>query len=876
MTDILFGNNNTKTIKRLSKQYFRKNKVRNLAAILAIFLTAFLFTSITSLAFNMVSSLQLSMQMQKGSKGDGTFGYMTEEQFEQLKNSDFIEKAGHRRVIGYASNSKGHSIELNYADSIQQELTFCVPTHGTAPEKVNEIATTELALKALGVEPEIGAEVPLEFEIRGKTYHYDMVLSGWWEASNDTVSVAILSEQFVKENPDVIKNTRAVDRELSGVTFSEVVLKDKRNIKEQMDAFVYSIGGNPEDMDADNFILSVENQMGKGLISPESILFGAVFVLMFIMCGYLLIYNIFDISVMQDVRQYGLLRMIGTSTRQIKSIVNRQAIWLTLIGLPIGLIAGFFAGRALLPVVMGIFSYEYSTATLQTSVSPALFLIAALFTILTVFISTRKPAKKAAKVSPLEAIRYTEQNDYKKKAVRRTSGAKLSHMAFSNLGRNRRRSVFIMVSMLLCIVLFNSVIIVTQSMDEEKWITRTTKTDFTVYNSIAVNVQEGFRYHKDALPQPVVDLLREQKGVENERCLYRNTVEDNNVLVDYGFDGLTFSNSYEYENGVQKSVGNYSLKTAPDVENLFYGNVFGASEHFWADMRIYEGEKDPEILKEKMATGEYVIIGERLDRLSGGPKSTSLTEQLQIGDSISFYRDGELVKTCTILAKACTVGTEDETPTTTTAMMNIGGDAPFVYLPDTLFKQIYTNPTLLSYGFDMDVSLQPNMEDFLSSYVEKNPSVTYTSTKLLKEQLNSVASMVLVVGSLIGSIMAFAGLINFTNMIITNIITRRHEFASMQSIGMTNHQLRRLMVYEGIYYAAGADIIGGAVAVLLALTVLKAVLNSPSMWFFTLHITMVPVLVIGVLYLILAAVIPLIVLHFFNKGTVVERLRTSE
>lgn len=71
-------------------------------------------------------------------------------------------------MIGYASNALGHSVELNYADSIQQELTFCVPTHGSAPEKANEIATTELALKALGVEPEIGAEVPLEFEIRGK------------------------------------------------------------------------------------------------------------------------------------------------------------------------------------------------------------------------------------------------------------------------------------------------------------------------------------------------------------------------------------------------------------------------------------------------------------------------------------------------------------------------------------------------------------------------------------------------------------------------------------------------------------------------------------------------------------------------------------
>jgi putative ABC transport system permease protein len=168
MNDILFGNNNSEVITKLSKRYFKKNKVRNLAALLAIILTAFLFTSITSLAFNMASSIQLSLQMQKGSKADSTLGYMTEEQYEQLVNSDFVEQAGHRRIIGYASNTSSHSIEINYADSVQQELTFCVPTHGAAPEKANEIATTDLALKALGVEPEIGAEVPLEFELRGE------------------------------------------------------------------------------------------------------------------------------------------------------------------------------------------------------------------------------------------------------------------------------------------------------------------------------------------------------------------------------------------------------------------------------------------------------------------------------------------------------------------------------------------------------------------------------------------------------------------------------------------------------------------------------------------------------------------------------------
>lgn len=429
----------------------------------------------------------------------------------------------------------------------------------------------------------------------------------------------------------------------------------------------------------------------------------------------------------------------------------------------------------------------------------------------------------------------------------------------------------------VCTHIDNSIIIVTQSLDEEKWVNRVTRTDFNVYNSAAFNVMESVQHHEDTLSQQAVDLIAGQPGVEDERYLYRNTKDDRNVLVDYGFEDLSGIELFHEEEGVvNQSYQGYSLYTSSDTERRYFGNVMGASENFWADMRIFEGEKDAETLTQKMATGEYVIIGCPMDKLTEEPRNTPLTNQLQVGESISFYKDGELVKTSTILAKAVLVGTETETPTGTTAQAHIAADAPFVYLPDTVFKEIYDAPTLLTYGFNVDEALQPQMEEFLSSYVSENTSVAYTSTKLLKEQLDSVRSMILVIGGLIGCIMAFAGLINFTNMIITNIITRRHEFATMQSIGMTGKQLRRLMVYEGIYYAVGADIIGGAVAAILAVTVLKSALNGPSMWFFTLNITLVPVMVIGVLYLLLAAVIPLIVLHFFNKGTVVERLRTSE
>lgn len=876
MNDILFGNNNTEVIKRLSKRYFKKNRVRNLAAILAIMLTAFLFTSITSLVFSMSSSIQLSMQMQKGSKADGDIRYLTEEQYQELQDSDFIKEAGCRRFVGFASNASGHMVEINYADPVQQELTFCTPTHGKAPKKANEIATTDQALEALGVKAKIGERVLVEFTLRGKTYQYEMVVSGWWEAANDTGSLLIVSEQFVKDNPDLFINTYAKDREIAGTYMADVVLKDKRHIQKQLQEFALSVGGEPEQMNADNYIACSQNQVGNAMLQPGMMMSAIVFVLLFVVSGYLLIYNIFDISVMQDVRQYGLLRTIGTSTRQIKKIVNRQAIWLTLIGLPLGLIFGFLVSKMLLPIVMKFFQAN-SLNAMKVSVSPLIFLIAAVFTIFTVIISTRKPAKKAAKISPLEAIRYTGQENKKTKKTKRTHGAKLSYMAFSNLGRNKRRSVFIVLSMLLCIVLFNSIIVITQSMDEEKWISRSTKTDFTVYNSVAVNGVSPFQYREDGLPASVVDLINQQKGVEKERILYRNTRDDSDVTVDYKFENLVCIAEETEEDYVSKAYENgSSLRIVPGTEDGYFGNVFGVSEAFWKDVTIYEGENNPDILKKKMESGDYVIVGTIIDRLTGEAEDeTQLQQQLQVGDSITFSKDGKEEKTCTILAKATVVATEYETYAGANGATYIGGDAPFLYMSDTKFKELYEEPTIFSYSFDAEQGEKENLEGLLADFTGENTSVAYTSTKLLQEQLASNRNIVLLVGGMIGVILAFAGLINFTNMMVTNIITRRHEFAAMQSIGMTSRQLRRLIMDEGLYYAAGADVIGGLLAAILGTTVLKNVLNSPSMWYFTLRFTLVPALFIAVIYLILAAVIPVIVLHFFNKGSVVERLRTE-
>ncbi|MDD3490892.1 MAG: ABC transporter permease [Paludibacter sp.] len=403
-----------------------------------------------------------------------------------------------------------------------------------------------------------------------------------------------------------------------------------------------------------------------------------------------------------------------------------------------------------------------------------------------------------------------------------------------------------------------------------------TKSDFTIYNSACLNRTEPFRYHADALNLSAVELMNQQNGITDEKYLYRNTLDDKTVTVDYGFTDLNVvwtdttneRTALSYDNGA-------NVKVASDENNRFYGNVFGASDNFFDSLSIYDGEKDKDVLKQKLTTGDYVVLGIAMNMYTGEP-NTSLPffGDLQAGDKISFYKDGEIYKTCTILAITAVVSLETETTAGPNGSAVIGGDAPYLYLPENVFKQMYEQPTLLSYGFNME-SGKSEMSAFLDNLTKNNTTLAYMSTELLEQQMQLTGNIVLLVGGMIAVIFALAGLINFTNMMITNIVTRKHEFATMQSIGMTQRQLHRMIIWEGVYYAIGAGILGCFFSGVLGLTVLRSVINSPSMWFFTMQFTIAPALIVAGSYFIMAVTIPIAALRFFNKGTVVERLRIS-
>lgn len=883
MNDILFGNNNKAVIKKLANRSFRSNKMRNVIAVIAIALTTFLFTAVLTIGMGAKGTLEYNMAKMIGTGADALVQGLSEEQFQQLKENSMFEKVGCWVPIEIMTNTNRIFAEIDYADQPQLELRMQTPRTGSAPQKANEVLVSANILKDLNIEEKIGAEIPIELKARqsGQIYHFDMVVSGIYDTPNEKSESVIVSKAFLEENAEMMSDI-AQGRVGCGIYTADVVMRDNYMVKDRISELVRNIGGNPDDANAANAIRVAPNPIVSNESGLMMWLVAGVFGVLFMFCGYLLIYNVFEIAVTNDIRQYGLLRTVGTTSKQIKRLVNRQALYLFLIGTLLGLIFGTLLGRSILPAAFRIFAVDYSGGNIEVGTLPYLGIIAGaiLFSGLTVYISTRKSVKKASRVSPIEAIRYVEKDTVSIKRKKIDAGAVIPRMAKANLQRNKRRTVFIVISLTLSIVLLNSVFIFSGSFDEDAYIEKHTRSDFMVYSP---GIQAAFGNdfgHNSAVPEKAVEEIKAQPGVTNEAYLYRNTFEDDHVSCDWGTPYVVDNTNKEQRMVPEHlNLGVYQTGTERDsavltADNHPLGNVYGFSENILNKMDIIEGETDLSVLKEKLWNGNNVILmaqyGDK-GKLAGGADS-SFYRGLSVGDTIQFYENGTPTEEFTIIAKVA--ATKGET-TLTGGGSNISQiiDSPLIYMSEKKFKEIYETPTLYGFLFDVEEQYQQEMENHLA----QDTDVSYTSILTMKATVSSVKNVVLLIGGVIGAIFALVGLINFINLVMTNIITRRHEFATMQSIGMTKKQLRKMMISESFSYVLLAGIVGTLAAGALGMTLVKAfVQNGPTSLMMTFQMTLLPVLIMLALFLVLAFIVPVVALRLFNNRSVVERLRVNE
>lgn len=196
-------------------------------------------------------------------------------------------------------------------------------------------------------------------------------------------------------------------------------------------------------------------------------------------------------------------------------------------------------------------------------------------------------------------------------------------------------------------------------------------------------------------------------------------------------------------------------------------------------------------------------------------------------------------------------------------------------LNDQTFMQDTGTSDLMVYFFDTTDEANPKMEQFLQNYTENvNPSYDFESKASYQSEFEGFRNMFLLMGGVLSLIIAIVGILNFINATLTGIITRKQEFAMLQSIGMTGKQLKTMLVEEGLLYALGSILL--ALVLSLILQPLAGNVLSNMFWFFSFHLTLLPILLVTPIFVLFGCIVPMIVYRAVAKQTIVERLRESE
>ncbi|WP_336078238.1 ABC transporter permease [Paenibacillus sp. 203] len=842
---------NKKVIRKLADKSYKANKTRNLIAILAIALTSLLFTTLYTMGLGTIDSMQHAAMRQVGGDGHAVLKYINDDVFAKIKDHPLVKKIAYRRTLSDGVLNKEflkRQTEFWYYDDVALKLGFIELSGGHKPIAENEVIADTQTLQLLRVPLKVGAPVNLQLDIRGKQVERNFTLSGWWQSDPMfNAGQFFSSKAYLNANSTELQNTYKKDLSSTGTIQAYIMFNNSLDLRGKLDKVIVE-SGYSLDKDAVNYVAS--NVSWAYLSTNFSMDTGIIFafisgLLLIVFTGYLIIYNVFQISVMRDIRFYGLLKTLGTSGRQIRQIIRRQALLLSVIGIPIGLIIGFIVGKSLVPLIMN----NSSIASIEISVSPSpwIFIGAALFTLITVFISIYKPGRMASSVSPIEAVRYVDR-DFKNKTLLKKTVKKVNmrSMAHANLGRNKKRTLLVIISLSLSIVLLNTSFALSQSMDMDKYLSaRFSDTDFLIGH--ADLFRQKYIYDENETSESFIQAVQAQPGFEEGGRLYSNQKE---LTVDKAKDTPT-----EDTNGVD-AYGNY------------VSQVYGLEELPLHHLQLIDGEFD----YDKLASGKYILEGVDLND-NGKPYLEYM--RYKVGEEVTLHsymgtKEDPLDKEYTT-QQFIVLGHVAMKESNSTRM-------PFYYnfyLPAEIYKTLAQQPTVMSYAFNVSSNKEVTMENFLKNYTTTvGPLMDYQSKFTVRSEVSGMQKTVRLIGGTLSLIIGLIGILNFINAILTSIITRRQELAMLQSIGMTKKQLRGMLAFEGTYYVVGTSVLSVLLAFICSFFIVRPISNM--IWFFSYHFVIWPVLAVLPVLLALGLFIPLMVYSLSNKQSIVEQLRQAE
>ena len=808
----------------------RHYKSKNILIGIAIILTTLLLFVIPSIGKDMVE-VNFAVINKIYPTWHALYRNVDESTVMKLAAHHDVKTYGLRSDAGYM-NLEDATVSMMYMDRTGMELYKVKLKEGQLPQKENDIVVSKGILEALGQNGKIGDTITVPYQILKDdgldyTKEKDFRICGFLadnESSKEQKQyTSLVSEAFLKAEIPVEQVKYRFLLQVNGQKGNTTA-----DYTETIQNIARQFGISEDDMNIN------KEYLAANYVDPATIPVIVGIMLIVVLAGIITIYSVYYVSMNQRVREFGKLKAIGATKRQLRQIVLREGMGVALFAIPIGLLIGTVAVKV---VLLQFVEHAKDSNVLITEAYKVvakgevqlyywwIYLLAIAVTLCTVYLSLMKPMRMAAKVSEIEAMRYQGGSKRQKSSRKGYQFLNIGRLTKRNLAENKKKSTITIVSMAVTGIFVMMVATVLSCANPME----SAKSSIVGQYEISPIVESGNKEH------PEYEWAEVQKNNPLNEGLKQQIEELDGVERVDVFTALKVSGGHFEEN-----IGTEFINGVPEeyAEELKKGITEG-------NVTYEELKSGDKVILDRALLHWYpdIKVGDKL-KLNIHDGDNTFQKEIEVA-AIGEYGTGLTNYNCLIMAKE---GAEKLTINNSSSYFQVIADK--------------------DYDEALEASLQAIVDGSgrLQMRTWKNEYDTWENAI----QMTRGACYAFII------ILAAISIMNLINTMINSVHVRKKELGMMQAIGMSDRQLMKMLQLEGIFYTVGTLIISIGVGSLAGYPLFLYAKRTGMFDISTYHYPVTAAIIIILTLFVIQMLLAIFIAKSVRKDSLIERIRFSE
>ncbi|RBP66053.1 ABC-type lipoprotein release transport system permease subunit [Alkalibaculum bacchi] len=820
---------------RIAYENMKYHKNKNIIIGITIILVTLLLFLIPTIGKNMIDG-QFAVVKEIYPTWHALYRDVDEKTVEKLPAHHNIAVHGLRSDAGYMVVNDA-KIAMIYLDDEGFSLYRMKLSEGKLPEKEDEIVVSAGILKELGQEGTIGDTIMVPYQILqdgglGLAEEREFIISGFVEDSHSNVNEkaysAFVSKEFLKKE---------ITEDQISYRFLFQVKGKKNALTDDMENTINSIA-KQFSISENNIRINKEYLMAN-YVDPVIVPAITGIILIIALAGVITIFSIYYVGMTERIQEFGKLKAIGATKRQIRQIVLIEGLGVALFAIPTGLMIGTILSKT---VFSGFLSYYENENSMILTMKQLLennqfslyhwwfYLLTISVALLTVYLSLWRPMKIASGISEIEAIRYHSPQAKHKNKRRKAKGKRKSYsnvtvprLSYIYLFANKKNSIITIVSMGITGVFLMVVATVLSCANPRESANNSVLGQY----EISIHMETGNKEHPE----------REWSSIIRDNPLNDRLKEKIEAI-----DGI-------------KSVSSFGfVRVSAQVFEGEAEGICGVPEEY--EKELVEGIIEGEATYEDLKSGDKVIVDRNLLHWYPG---------IQIGDTLNVTIEdgnGSRNKKVEIMA----IGD-----------YSIGfTNSNYLLMAEEGAKKLSTYNINEVYHIFATKDYDKNTEDVLKELIASSDRLQMQTWKERYDEWKSALAVTS------GASYAFLGILgvicvmNMINTMIHSVHVRKKEIGMMQAIGMTDRQLVKMLHQEGLFYTMGTLVLSLGLGSILGYPVFLWARNNGMFNISDYHYPIMAAVIVSVVMIFIQLILAAILGKSVRKKSLIDKIRFSE